>query len=101
MNKRVTASGCSKRLPAKRGEAGGDCLEARRSTWRGVVRGASLEAYETAGGCGDGAERSRAWAVQAPSPDTVLHYFETTGGHAEAVGDGAAMLKQPEAAPPV
>ncbi|MDR2494574.1 MAG: hypothetical protein LBD24_05045, partial [Spirochaetaceae bacterium] len=29
-----------------------------------------------------GAERSRAWAVQARSPDKVLHYSETTGGPA-------------------
>ncbi|MDR2495129.1 MAG: hypothetical protein LBD24_07905 [Spirochaetaceae bacterium] len=35
------------------------------------------------GGC---AKRSRAWAVQARSPDKVLHYFETTGGHAETAG---------------
>ncbi|MDR2494058.1 MAG: hypothetical protein LBD24_02430 [Spirochaetaceae bacterium] len=33
----------------------------------------------SAGGC---AKRSRAWAVQARSPDRVLHHSETTGGHA-------------------
>ncbi|MDR2494065.1 MAG: hypothetical protein LBD24_02465 [Spirochaetaceae bacterium] len=30
------------KLPAKRGEAGGDSLGARRSTRRGVIRGGTL-----------------------------------------------------------
>ncbi|MDR2495119.1 MAG: hypothetical protein LBD24_07855 [Spirochaetaceae bacterium] len=51
-----------------------------------------MHRLETTGGhaeaVGDGAKRSRAWAVQAPSPDKVLHRLETTGGHAGTVGDG-------------
>ncbi|MDR2495381.1 MAG: hypothetical protein LBD24_09200 [Spirochaetaceae bacterium] len=44
---------------------------------------------------GDGAKRSRASTALICSPDTVLHHFETTGGHAvpPAPPAGVAMAR--------
>ncbi|MDR2494564.1 MAG: hypothetical protein LBD24_04995 [Spirochaetaceae bacterium] len=59
-----------------------------RQRWRSVRKDALHDAYGTVR---DGAKRSRAWAVPARLPDRVLHHSEATGGHAEAVGDGARL----------
>jgi methylated-DNA-[protein]-cysteine S-methyltransferase len=78
----------AQKLPAKRGKAGAVSLEAGRGKRRGIVQGAGRTTTHKP------SETGRAWAVQARSPETVLHRFETTGGHAGTAGgcgDGAVF----------
>ncbi|MDR2494531.1 MAG: hypothetical protein LBD24_04825, partial [Spirochaetaceae bacterium] len=55
----------------------------RARTTTGPLLRITTHGSQTATGC---AKRSRAYAALIRSPDTVLHYLETTGGHAGTAG---------------
>ncbi|MDR2493625.1 MAG: hypothetical protein LBD24_00195 [Spirochaetaceae bacterium] len=79
-------TGCCLKQPEAAAVSKASC-EAPRTTLRPLPR-TTTRRFQTARCC---AKRSRAWTVQARSPDKVLHHYQTTGGHAEAVGDGRRL----------
>ncbi|MDR2494918.1 MAG: hypothetical protein LBD24_06830 [Spirochaetaceae bacterium] len=85
---RLAASGCFiSFLPRAPNHAvSDDSISGLRSAANHSPQRSVSKALETA------RERSRALTALTCSTDRVLHYSQTTSGHAEAVGDGVALL---------